>query len=47
MGCLEDDYQTALHLLDRAGADCVYIEEVGNVYLPYKVIDRRFKQYLL
>ena len=40
MGCLEYDYQTALHLLDRASADCVYIEEVGNVYLLYKVINR-------
>ena len=40
MGCLEDDYQTALHLLDRASTDCVYIEEVGNVYLLYKVINR-------
>lgn len=32
MGCLEDNYKTALHMLDRYDIDCVFVEELGNIY---------------
>ena len=40
MGCLENNYQTALHMLDSYMALTVFAEELGNIYLSYKVIDK-------
>lgn len=40
MGCLENNYQTALHTLDNYMTLTLFAEELGNIYLSYKVINK-------